>query len=330
MNKEWVEEKEREYKKNLQQRKEKIYNGIVQSKLINNEDKEAFIKMLNDIEKHPWSMLDSKMKWYYLDKVLESIEEEEVLDKMVKQWEEYISALEIEEYQKLLQYPEFYSCKKYLDSDPIEFDGDIIITDPCYVIKHRDYSTSPQWSEFHLYKCVCDYPDYDKISQTSKMFSENEEKFDKAMRDWKSKHPDDWDVCEYGYNMAALGFNTFMTRDTLYGDWSCTTFNLDTQEKIGSFCADAGLVSVFLLDDILKYNPNFDYHKERDWTTTWIRDFKGTVQFIVVRTEGEYKETTKYHKKGEKWEDYSVEVVGHGINKKTGELINFVGKQTGF
>ena len=29
-------------------------------------------------------------------------------------------------------------------------------------------------------------------------------------------------------------------------------------------------------------------------------------------------------------EDYMVEVVGHGINKKTGEPINFVGKQTGF
>ena len=45
---------------------------------------------------------------------------------------------------------------------------------------------------------------------------------------------------------------------------------------------------------------------------------------------GVYEDTTKWWNKGDKWEDYVVEVVGHGINKKTGEPINFVGKQTGF
>lgn len=34
-------------------------------------------------------------------------------------------------------------------------------------------------------------------------------------------------------------------------------------------------------------------------------------------------------KKGDYWEDYVLEVVGHGINKVTGKPINFVGKQTG-
>ena len=60
-----------------------------------------------------------------------------------------------------------------------------------------------------------------------------------------------------------------------------------------------------------------------------IHDFKGTVQFVVEREEGVYDEDTEYHKKGEKWEDYSVHVVGHGVNKRTGEPINFRSTQTG-
>ena len=93
----------------------------------------------------------------------------------------------------------------YLDGEPMEFDGDIIITDPCYIMKEDD----------------------------------------------------DWATCAYGEDMEALGITHYMTRDTLYGDWSCTTFDTDTKEAIGEFCADAGLVSVFLLDEVLKYNPYY-------------------------------------------------------------------------
>lgn len=161
---------------------------------------------------------------------------------------------------------------RYLDSEPMEFDGDIIITDPCYIIRAEHHGTTP----------VTD---------------------------------DDWDACHYGSNMEVLGINQYMTRDTIYGDWGCTVYNTDTDQPIGEFCADAGLVSVFLLDEVLKYNPDFDYHKERKWTTTLIPDFKGTVQFVVERIE-EVHET-------DCWEDFSVHVIGHGINKKTGKPINF-------
>lgn len=169
----------------------------------------------------------------------------------------------------------------YLDSDKVEFDGDIIITDPCYILKDGD------------------------------------------------SEDDDWEKCDCGSDMESLGINHYMTRDTICGDWSCTTFDTDTKKPIGQFCADAGLVSVFLLDEVLKYNPDFNYHIERPWTTTLIKNFKGSVQFIVRRIEGEYEEDTEYWNAGDKWVDYSVEVVGHGVDKVTGKPINFVGKQTG-
>lgn len=152
------------------------------------------------------------------------------------------------------------------------FKGDIIITDPCYIIKNDS---------------------------------------------------NDWEKCRYGSDMESLGINTYICRDTLYGDWSCTTLNLDTKEPIGEFCADAGMVAVFLLDEVLSYNPDFDYHLNRPWTTTWIKDFDGEVNFDVVHTEGVYEDDTELHSKGDEWEDDSIEVIGKGN-------INFVGRQTGF
>lgn len=119
---------------------------------------------------------------------------------------------------------------------------------------------------------------------------------------------DDWEKCGYGDNMEVLGIKNYICRDTIYGDWSCTTFNLDTGNVIGEFCADAGMVAVFLLDEVLKYNSDFDYHIDKPWTTTLIKNFDGEVNFEVFHTDGEYEEDTEYWNKGDKWEDDEVQV----------------------
>ncbi len=196
----------------------------------------------------------------------------------------------------------------------MKFKGDIIITDPCYIIRAEHHGTKP------LTK-------------------------------------DDWSACDYGQNMGALGIHNFLTANTEYGDWSCTTIKeaegseeliarlnemyvkffsdynnikvYKTEEHrkemleahtaeydkivedsglvLGHFCADAGLVSVFLLEEVLKYNPDFDYHLNKPWTTTLIKDFDGDVE-ITHRGDGEEPE---------------VSVVGKGN-------INFYTSQTGF
>ena len=139
----------------------------------------------------------------------------------------------------------------------MRFDGDIIITDPCYIINN-----------------------------------------DNAVK------RDDWELCEYGEDMSVIGIKNCVTSDTGCGDWSCTVFEENSNKKLGEFCADAGMVGVFLLDDVLKYNPKFDYHTEKPWTTTLIKDFHGEVDIITN-------------------ENFEVEVVGVGN-------INFKSKQTGF
>lgn len=163
-------------------------------------------------------------------------------------------------------------------TDSIKLCGDIIITDPCYVVQNDE----------------------------------------------------DWDKCRYGEDMSDLGIKHYIVRDTLYGDWSCTTFDSNTKQPIGEFRADAGMVGVFLLDEVLKYNPDFDYHINRPWTTTLIRNFKGAVSFQVVHYVGVYEDSNKFHKKGDSFEDDEVQVIGHGIDTQTGKQISFIGKQTGF
>ena len=74
----------------------------------------------------------------------------------------------------------------------------------------------------------------------------------------------------------------------------------------------------------------FDYHINRPWTTTLIKNFKGKVSFQVIHREGVYDCATEFHKVGDSFSDDEVRVVGNGINIMTGEKIDFVGRQTGF
>lgn len=130
----------------------------------------------------------------------------------------------------------------------MKFKGNIIITDPSYIIRSEHHDTNP--------------------------ITEN-----------------DWDSCDYGDKMEVLGIKTYLTRNTESSNWSCSTYEKDTHKKLGSFCADTRLVSVFLLDEVLAYNPNFDYHIKRPWTTTLIENFDGEIKIEVVNIKYEDKET---------------------------------------
>lgn len=157
---------------------------------------------------------------------------------------------------------------------------------------------------------------------------------------------DDWRGCDYGRTADVYGIDKYICRNTIYGDWSCTTFNSDTKEAIGRFCADAGLVCVASLKEILAYRPDFEeWAKEHDWCVTIIRNFTGQVKFDVVHYTFEYSEdyarttynpdTQQYEplkddegnilyfwKKGDIGEGDKCQVVGTGS-------INFITEQTG-
>lgn len=108
--------------------------------------------------------------------------------------------------------------------------------------------------------------------------------------------------------MEALGIHNYIAESTIYGDWSCTTYKItenpykvinnfiEAQEKgedyridcskLGNFCVDSGAVSVFLLDEVRKYNSDIDkLIANHDWCVTTIPDFNGEVNYYVDKQD---------------------------------------------
>ena len=344
MDKVWVETHKKEEQDKNNAFFENIFNGINNPELFVERDRRKLIKAF---VYHQFSMIA-----FYLDSI-KSEKDEGNISKNIIEWLDSVNLEELNRYNGLYNNKELLMKRwdSLLDSEPKFFSGDIIITDPCYIMKENDdiinsdypdvrkylkYDFPMQYDDFKIididYSSIKSFHDveevWEKINKIEKEhfviyygYSETYEKefrtYKKAIKDHEIKEHDDWRLCSCGENMEVLGFTNYMIRDTLYGDWSCTTYNSDTKESIGNFCADAGLVSVFLLDEVLKYNPDFDYHIQRKWTTTLIKDFEGTVQFVV--NEIVEDDST----------EYVVSVIGHGKNKITEEPINFITSQTG-
>ena len=163
----------------------------------------------------------------------------------------------------------------------VKMDGDIIITDPCYLIKQRDESKKPKWEDYHPYGSLEEYPDYkDGVSE---MFEENNKLLKAEYAFWNLMHPDDRD----SWNLADLypfGFTRYIAHDTLAGDWHCKTYQwvheIDDVRELGEFCADSGHTGIFLLDEVLTYNPAFAKKLRKcPHIATIIMDFHGEVWF---------------------------------------------------
>lgn len=119
---------------------------------------------------------------------------------------------------------------------------------------------------------------------------------------------DDWGRSAYGFRMEELGVRTYLTAETLMGDWDCRAYDAVSGKEIGRFCSDSGLVSVFLLEEILQYNPAYNEHLVHPYTAVWIRDFRGMVQFARRKTNGT------------EW----ICITGQGVNRTGGEEIRFI------
>ena len=131
-----------------------------------------------------------------------------------------------------------------------DYDGDVVITDPCYLCHGVD---------------------------------KGETESGKGERWWEFAH-------------KVLGGGGLMST-TFYGDWGCSVYkkstnalgDVDTRKRniIGNFCADAGMVCVVHLKDVLAYNPKFEeeFAKAHDWCVAIIRGFKGRISLWCKRRE---------------------------------------------
>ena len=154
-----------------------------------------------------------------------------------------------------------------------EFDGDIVITDPCYIGRKMD------WEELE-------------------------------------------EFCE----------KRGLISQTFYGDWGCTVFknsgavgNIPAAAKsIGVFCADAGMVCVMDMRDVLELDPDFQkFIDEHRWCVTVIKGFRGKARLMAK------KEKCVLNTKSEgriAYEDIELRVRGDG--EANGEKLSFESVQT--
>ena len=158
----------------------------------------------------------------------------------------------------------------------LDFDGDVVITDPCYLLHGIDRDKYRHWWDFS-----------NKI------------------------------ILEGG-----------LENSTYYGDWGCTVYKKDNcdigelgktkPEPIGHFCADAGMVCVVHLRDVLKHNPNFKVEPD-DRCTALIRGFKGCISFYCKKTKAVFGIMEKYA-------DVELRILGKG--EKDGKPFYFETAQT--
>ena len=194
------------------------------------------------------------------------------------------------------------------------FKGTIVITDPCYIIKENPIKY-PNEEDFGLPASIINKPFKDYSTPEELAYKAALDKYYKESRKY-----DDWDKCDFGENMEVLDIHNYISESTIYGDWSCTTYQIDGDPKefvnsllqalndnleneeygedessipdegiyIGEFCADAGLVGVFLLDEVLAYNPEWkSWIEEHSWCATIIEDFEGEVEYYIDKVDEE-------------------------------------------
>lgn len=167
----------------------------------------------------------------------------------------------------------------------MKFKGTIVITDPCYIIREENELTENDWHFCECGQCmeilgiehyITESTLYGDWSCTTYLTEDPK----KAVKDLAAinKYFNDQYESLGGYKGI---------KDKQYKklcsecDKKRKSLKLKV-EVLGHFCADAGLVSVFLLDEILKYNPDFeDWALCRPWCATIIKDFDGDIEYVV-------------------------------------------------
>lgn len=168
----------------------------------------------------------------------------------------------------------------------MEFKGDIIITDPCYLIRDEHWGSDISYSgdrleAFGFTKYIWEDTLYGDWSCT--VYKGTEESTKSMRKIWTDLYIKAWSV----QNSVLADPSQF---EELEGNYlkSLAKFREDHKSSIlGTFCADAGLVGVFYVDEVLAYNPALkeSLNDSKSWFTV-IKGFDGNVESL---TDGEIR-----------------------------------------
>lgn len=169
----------------------------------------------------------------------------------------------------------------------MKFKGTIVITDPCYLDSGMNNEDNLDLWE------ASNYGEDLTIFGCSQWISENTLYGDwscntyKGTLDETKQARETWDKYYFTFFSKFTPDISGEERAKLREEYKQYEKQFKDKYTLGSFCADAGMVCVVYLDEILKVNPHFkEWADKHSWCVTIIENFDGDVEYEVDE-EGE-------------------------------------------
>ena len=153
-------------------------------------------------------------------------------------------------------------------NNTMEFNGTIVITDPCYFAKDQDWDREDGGFDYTNYGIE------EGLGFTNFIWS------DTGYGDGS------WKVSELNTILGTMELEKFVEdiEEAYYGFFKESNVAnqirleglVNQRTTIGRYCVDSGTFGVFYLDEVLNYCPNF-LVEYGDWCYTIVRDFVGDI-----------------------------------------------------
>ena len=166
----------------------------------------------------------------------------------------------------------------------MRFKGTIVITDPCYLDSDMPKSsTSERWWDMVQYGENLEATGIDHYICESTLYGDWSCNTYKGTFDEVKHVCEMWDKYYFTFFAKYNDPNTKAEEKTkLLEDYEQYAKQFNAEYTLGRFCADAGMVCVAYLEDILKFNPNFkQWDSEHSWCATIIENFDGNVEYKI-------------------------------------------------
>ena len=157
----------------------------------------------------------------------------------------------------------------------MKFKGDILITDPCYIIRDgndgfKEGITKDDWKHSEYGENLSNLGITDYLTENSGG--------DGSWEVLKANDPKEA-LVKYGTMWSLLnGIDSHSWPERYEAAERDLDNYLDSFECMGKFCADSGTTSIMNLDQVRKYNPDIDeWIKKHDHCATIIHDFDGEI-----------------------------------------------------
>ena len=165
----------------------------------------------------------------------------------------------------------------------MKFKGTIVITDPCYLDSNMNNEDNLDLWE------ASNYGEDLTVFGCSQWISENTLYGDWSCFTYKGTKEEiieeiyKWDHYSIDFfKDYNFGVHTQEEKDQIYTEFSEKHKAFVEEFTYGQFCADAGMVCVVYLDEILKVNPHFkEWADTHDWCVTIIENFDGDIEYEV-------------------------------------------------